>query len=176
MMPRRSDHGDRHASGCRRCQALHCDTGVPPLRTVGRRARDSRLWLRTGQPRAFGHDADTVPRADRDEPVAWTTPLHRDEADALVGILRTAAIIVILAVSGMRSSEVMELQVGGRRPPQELGHGLARYRLASRIVKGQPLGGLQDEWVVIEPVIRAVELAEQLHDDPLVLQPAQRLT
>jgi len=119
-----------------------------------------------GTAKAFGHDADTVLRADRDEPVAWTTPLHRDEADALVGILRTAAIIVILAVSGMRSSEVMELQVGGRRPPQELGHGLARYRLASRIVKGQPLGGLQDEWVVIEPVIRAVELAEQLHDDP----------
>jgi integrase len=119
-----------------------------------------------GTAKAFGHDADTVPRADRDEPVAWTTPLHRDEADALVGILRTAAITVILAVSGMRSSEVMELRVGARRPPTELGPGLVRYRLASRIVKGQPLGGLEDEWVVIEPVIRAVELAEQLHDDP----------
>jgi integrase len=119
-----------------------------------------------GTAKAFGHDADTVPRADRDEPVPWTLPLHRDEADALVGIVRTAAIIVILAVSGMRSSEVMELRVGARRPPTELGPGLVRHRLASRVVKGQPLGGLEDEWVVIEPVIRAVELAEQLHDDP----------
>ncbi|MGO4757995.1 integrase, partial [Streptomyces sp. 2MCAF27] len=41
-----------------------------------------------------------------------------------------------------------------------------RFRIGSKVVKGQPLGGTDDEWVVVEPVYRAVELAEQLHDSP----------
>ena len=65
----------------------------------------------------------------------------------------------------MRASELMELQVGCRQP-EEFSPGLAPYRIASKVVKGQPLGGTQDEWVVIQPVYQAVELAEQLHDDP----------
>ena len=118
-----------------------------------------------GIARPFGRSARTIPAASG-EPMPWTVPLHRDEAEGLVGVVRTAAIIVTLAVSGMRSSEVMELQAGARQPPQEAGPGLARYRIASKVIKGQPLGGTRDQWVVIEPVYRAVELAEQLHDDP----------
>jgi hypothetical protein len=119
----------------------------------------------TGTVRPFAQDARTIP-AVSGEPVPWTVPLHRDDAEGLVGIVRTAAIIVILAVSGMRSSEVMELQVGARQPPREAMPGTPRYQLASNVVKGQPLGGTRDEWVVIEPVYQAVGLAEQLHDDP----------
>ncbi|HXL92205.1 MAG TPA: hypothetical protein VN969_24960 [Streptosporangiaceae bacterium] len=118
-----------------------------------------------GIARPFGRSVRTVPGASG-EPAPWTTPLHRDEADGLVGVVRTAAIIVILAVSGMRSSEVMELQAGARQPPQESGASMARYRIASNVIKGQPLGGTRDEWVVIEPVYHAVGLAEQLRDNP----------
>jgi hypothetical protein len=118
-----------------------------------------------GVAKPFGRRTRTIPAAGGG-PVPWTVPLQRDEAEGLIGVIRTAAIIVIAAVSGMRSSEVMELQVGSRQPPQETGPGLARYRLASKVIKGQPLGGTRDQWVVIEPVYRAVELAEQLHDDP----------
>lgn len=57
----------------------------------------------------------------------------------------------------------MELQVGCCRPPGDFGPGQLRYRLASKVVKGQPLGGLADEWVVIEPVYRAAELLQHLH-------------
>jgi hypothetical protein len=60
----------------------------------------------------------------------------------------------------------MELRVGCRRPVEEPIRGLQRFRIASKIVKGQPLGGTDDEWVVIEPAYRAIELAEQLHDHP----------
>ncbi len=119
----------------------------------------------TGTARPFAQDARTI-SAVNGEPMPWTVPLHRDEAEGLVGIIRTAAIVVILAVSGMRSSEVMELQVGARQPPLEAAPGMHRHRLASNIVKGQPLGGTRDEWVVIEPVYQAAGLAEQLHDDP----------
>ena len=65
---------------------------------------------------------------------------------------------VFAAVSGMRASELMELQTGCRRPPEHYGPGLVRYRLASKVIKGQPLGGTGDEWVVIEPAYQAARL------------------
>jgi hypothetical protein len=119
-----------------------------------------------GTEKSFGRNAVQVARADDNGTVAWTLPLHRPEALALVGVVRTAAIVAIATISGMRSSELMELQIGCRRPPQEFAPGLVRHRLVSRVVKGQPLGGTEDEWVVVEPVHHAVCLAEQLHHEP----------
>jgi hypothetical protein len=114
----------------------------------------------------FARDAPAAPTADGTRTLPWTPPLHRSEAVALIGIVRTAAIIVLAASSGMRSSELMELRVGCRRPVEEPIPGLKRFRITSKIVKGQPLGGTDDEWVVIEPAYRAVELTERLHHDP----------
>lgn len=119
-----------------------------------------------GAEKVFGRNPAYVDRADGQGSVPWTLPLHRLQAIALVGVVRTAAITIIAAVTGMRSSELMELKVGCRRPPETYGPDLVRYRLASKVVKGQPPGGLDDEWVVIEPVYHAVELAERLHDNP----------
>jgi hypothetical protein len=50
----------------------------------------------------FERSTRTVP-AVKGETLPWTLPLQRDEATSLIGIVRTAAIIVILAVTGMRS-------------------------------------------------------------------------
>ena len=116
-----------------------------------------------GAQRPFGRNAADIDRADGDGPIAWTVPLDRMQAVALVGIVRTAAVIVIAAVSGMRSSELMELKVGCCPAPERFGPDLVRYRLASKLIKGQPLGGLADEWVVIEPAYRAAQLIERLH-------------
>ncbi|QRX90440.1 MULTISPECIES: hypothetical protein [Streptomyces] len=127
--------------------------GVQPLAQVG-------------VERPFGRDADLIPAADGTASLPWTLPLSRLQAVALVGIVRTAAIITAAAISGMRASELMELCIGCRRLSEESIPGLTRYRIASKIVKGQPLGGTDDEWVVIEPVYRAIELLEQLHDAP----------
>ncbi|MEV6675114.1 site-specific integrase [Streptomyces sp. NPDC051162] len=110
--------------------------------------------------------AAPVISADGASTLPWTLPLHRSEAVALVGIVRTATIIVIAAASGMRASELMELRLGCRRPPEELVPGLVRYRIASKVIKGQPLGGTADQWIVIEPVYRAIALAELLHEAP----------
>jgi len=114
----------------------------------------------------LGRNATHVRRADNDEMLPWTLPLHDAEARAVLGAVRTATIMTIALTSGMRSSELMELRVGCRRPPQEHASDLVRYRLASRVVKGQPLGGVEDEWIVIEPAYLAAGLAEQLHNDP----------
>ncbi|WP_245717889.1 site-specific integrase [Nocardia miyunensis] len=115
---------------------------------------------------SFARGAVPVPAADGSGDIPWALPLHRSQAVALIGIVRTAAIILLAATSGMRSSELMELRVGCRRPIEEPVAGLQRFRITSKIVKGQPLGGTEDEWVVIEPAYRAIELAEHLHDDP----------
>jgi integrase len=119
-----------------------------------------------GAENPFGRNASVVDRADEDGILTWTLPLNRLEAIAVVGIVRTAAIILLAAVSGMRSSELMELEVGSCRPPEHYSPGLVRYRLASKVIKGQQLGGLADEWVVIEPAYQAAQLLEQLHDNP----------
>jgi integrase len=155
---------------------LNVATGV-----IARQAGYTQFWKRwspklraplvnavaaVGVEKMFARDAAEAPTADGARTLPWTLPLHRSEAMALVGIVRTAAIIVLAASSGMRSSELMELRVGCRRPVEEPIPGLKRFRVASKIVKGQPLGGTDDEWIVIEPAYRAVELAERLHDDP----------
>ncbi|MFF7941479.1 site-specific integrase [Nocardia gamkensis] len=114
-----------------------------------------------GVEKIFARDAVHAPTAD-----GRSLPLHRLQAGTVVAAVRTAAIIVLAAASGMRSSELMELRVGCRRPITEPVPGLKRYRIASKIVKHRPLGGVEDEWVVIEPAFRAVELIEQLHEDP----------
>lgn len=119
-----------------------------------------------GIAKSWARGADPVTKASGDGLVPWTLPLSRVEAEALVGIVRTAAITLLAAVSGMRAGELMELRIGACRPPEHYGDGLVRYRLASKVVKGQPLGGTDDEWIVIEPAYRAVQLLEQLHNNP----------
>jgi len=119
-----------------------------------------------GAEKPFGRNAVAVDTADTSAQVAWTLPLDREQALAVIGIVRTAAITLLAAVSGMRSSELMELEIGCCRPPEHYGPGLARYRLTSRVIKGQQLGGVPDEWVVIEPAYRAAQLLERLHEHP----------
>jgi len=118
-----------------------------------------------GVEKMFGRNAAEASTADSTTLLPWTLPLHRSEAVALIGIARTAAIVVLAAASGMRASELMELRVGCRRVEEPI-PGLKRCRVASKIIKGQGLGGTDDEWVVIEPVHHAIELLEQLHDEP----------
>ncbi|WP_433207078.1 site-specific integrase [Nocardia sp. CA-107356] len=118
-----------------------------------------------GVEKMFARNASDAPTTDGSiRP--WSLPLHRSEAAGLVGIVRTAAIITLAACSGMRACELMELRVGCRLPVEEPIPGLKRFRLASKLIKGQPLGGVDDQWIVIEPAYRATELLERLHEEP----------
>ena len=133
--PARTDRGD--AGGRRGRKAVRSATPPPSTRADGQGSQVS-------------VDGTAAPRL---------------EAVALTGIIRTASITLLAAVSGMRSSELMELEVGCCRPHEE--HGLVRYRLARlKVIKDQPHGGTPDEWVVIEPAYQAAQLLERLHDNP----------
>ncbi|MFF7755546.1 site-specific integrase [Streptomyces sp. NPDC007971] len=153
------------ATGTLARQASLSQFATPWLTALRRPLEDTLAQVGVDKP--FGQDASHIPTADGQSELPWTLSLHRLEAVALVGIVRTAAIITTAAISGMRSSELMELRIGCRRPTEEPVPGLIRYRIASKVVKGQPLGGTDDEWVVVEPVHRAIGLLEQLHEDPV---------
>jgi integrase len=120
---------------------------------------------RVGLAPPWARRAEQVTRADGTGQVPWSLPLFWLELRHLTGFTQTACALLIAAVSGMRASELMELRVGCRRPPEQALPGLNRYRLASTITKGQPLGGAPEEWIVIEEAYRAAELAEELLAD-----------
>jgi hypothetical protein len=117
---------------------------------------------------AWARDAPTVTRADYDTETPWTMPLHGSQVSALVNLGMTAALLVVATLSGMRNGELMELRLGCRRTEQTM-TGLIRYKLTSSLIKGQPLGGTPEQWVIIEPAYQAIGLAEQLAD---VTEPA----
>jgi len=112
----------------------------------------------------WGRDAAGSVVADGSATVPWTVPLSALEVRALRCYLHTACLIITAMITGMRSCELKELRVGCRRSTVT-GPGRVRYRLTGKLIKGQGLGGLDDEWVVVEEVDRTVALAEQLCHD-----------
>ncbi|MFI9723874.1 hypothetical protein ACIHFE_30170 [Streptomyces sp. NPDC052396] len=51
--------------------------------------------------------------------------------------MKATVSVATSALTGMRSSELMELTVGCRRMDDAVGTGLARHRLVSKVVKGR---------------------------------------
>jgi hypothetical protein len=110
----------------------------------------------------WGRDAARIPIVEGSGNVPWTPSLHAFEVVHLTEIARTACMLVIATVTGMRAGELMELTTAAPLPPSETAPGLARYKLAGRVIKDQPHGGTPDEWVVIAEVHRAARLAASL--------------
>jgi integrase len=114
-----------------------------------------------GVAKPWGRQAPHVPRADDAGTTPWTLPLDERDIRDLVGYAHTACLVLTAALTGMRESELMELRNGCRSASRH-GDGLTRYRIKSKLIKGQPLGGTSEEWVVIEAVHDAVGMAERL--------------
>jgi hypothetical protein len=88
-------------------------------------------------------------------------PLDERDIRDLVGYAHTACLVITAALTGMRGSELMELR-HGCRSTSEHGDGMTRYRLKSKLIKGQPPGGISEEWVVVKAVYDTIGMAEQL--------------
>jgi integrase len=114
-----------------------------------------------GTAKPWGRQAAHVPLADGSGTAPWTLPLDERDIRDLVGYAHTACLLLAAALTGMRESELMELRHGCRSTSHH-GDGMTRYRLKSKLIKGQPLGGTSEEWVVIEAVHDAIGMAEQL--------------
>ncbi|TDC75530.1 site-specific integrase [Actinomadura sp. 7K507] len=135
----------------------HMTAWLPRLRPA---LEDAVRQVGTAPP--WAHDAPVVDRADGNGTLPWTMPLTGKHARDLHDYLRTAAILVTAALSGMRKSELCELTTGCCPPPRELIPGLVRYRITGKVIKRAPLGGTPDEWVVTKEVYDAIAAATKL--------------
>lgn len=104
-------------------------------------------------------DATPVPRLDTGELVPWALPGDRNHLGVMESTVTSAALYITSALSGMRSSELLELTAGARQREDRAG-AACRYRVVSRRIKGEPFGGVADTWVVVEDVYRALGVAE----------------
>ena len=122
----------------------------------------------------YARDAEEVPKADNSGSIAWTEPMSGDQLECWWRYVFGACAVVIAAVSGMRKCELAEIMPGALNATEIPGGG-RRYRLSSKRIKGQPLGGVADEWIVIEEVHRAIALASRLAlpGDSTLLRSAQ---
>ncbi|MDI5906491.1 MULTISPECIES: hypothetical protein [Streptomyces] len=110
----------------------------------------------------WGRNAPLVPRADGRGDVPWTLPIHRRGLDVVLDRIRTACLIVIALVSGMRRCELIELPRDCQLP-HEGTSGRIRYRLKSKLIKGQGYDRtVWDEWVVAEEAFHAAGIAHYI--------------
>ncbi|ANP48574.1 hypothetical protein J2Z21_009817 [Streptomyces griseochromogenes] len=113
----------------------------------------------------WGRDARAVSRADGGGEVPWTEGVEGIlDLKFLVDRVRTACIVVVALLTGMRASELMEMPVDACAPPKDLGSGRMRYRLKTKLIKGQGPGGVWEEWVTVRQAYSAVQLAVGLRD------------
>ncbi|WP_438293140.1 site-specific integrase [Streptomyces sp. HUAS TT7] len=137
---------------------------MPNYRTPRLRPVLEAAVAKVGLEHRWGWNAALVPRADGQGEVPWTLPQPMEPAYRVVQAMRAACLLAIAALTGMRSSEIMEMPDQPQLPPAQLGEGRVRYRLQSKLVKGQPLGGLREEWITVEEAYRAAGIAQELVD------------
>ena len=75
--------------------------------------------------------------------------------------LRSACMIVIVAFSGIRTSELLAIEAGCC-VSDTLPNGQVRYYINTILRKHRGLVGSKDTWVVIEEVVKAIEILEFL--------------
>ncbi|PJN37321.1 integrase [Streptomyces sp. CB02959] len=111
----------------------------------------------------FGRDAALIARDDDEQTlVPWTLPLTVDQLRGLAFVVLAACRILVAAISGMRASELDELTVDSPQSPITVPGGTQRFKVSGKLIKGHKLGGIREEWVVLEPAYRAVQLAARL--------------
>jgi hypothetical protein len=75
-------------------------------------------------------------------------------------MLRTACLLVVLAFSGIRISELLDLEAGCY-VSDKCSDGRERYYINTRIHKHREKGS-RDTWVVIDEVVKAIQVLERL--------------
>jgi integrase len=78
--------------------------------------------------------------------------------------LAVASYIVIGYLSGMRDAELQSLRVGCVRRVRSADGLIERWKIHGRVYKNvRDSRGVEAEWVVIEPVVKAIQVLERLH-------------
>lgn len=103
----------------------------------------------------------------------WTMSIDCYEVEKLSAMLATACFTITAYLSGMRAEECRALKKGCCTPVVNQESGTTHYRIVGRTFKGALdqdgntiIGGLEREhpWLVVEPVARAIRIAERLSE------------
>lgn len=106
---------------------------------------------------------DTAVSVDPSTGRPWRGPITPTDLVLERRMLQAACYVVCAYLSGMRDSEVQELRRGCHEVGRS-GDGLIeRHKLRGRTFKGHGAQGREATWVVIDPVGRAVEVLEAMH-------------
>ena len=110
----------------------------------------------------WARNAVSVEKATGDGSAVWTLPLSENDLTRLSHYICGACMVLTAAISGMRPSELAELNAESPRPALRLPGGGTRYLLSSKIIKRRRFGGDPDEWVVLPIVHQAAKTAAEL--------------
>lgn len=86
-------------------------------------------------------------------------------------MLLAACYIIVGYLSGMRDSEIVHLRRGCHVTESTADGLVTRHKLRGTAFKGHGRQGAPKTWVVIEPVVRAVAVLEQLSEDEFLFGP-----
>jgi hypothetical protein len=96
--------------------------------------------------------SEVIPFGGDGPPAPWPDPIGPWELRHLTARVAAACFCSIAALSGMRYSEIVEIKPGSIEPLDD-GLGVIRWRLRSKLIKGQRHGGRPESWHVIGPVV-----------------------
>ena len=126
---------------------------VPTVRLLERAAREHGTEV---------GGLDTPISIDPDTGLPWrarfdATSLPREER-----MLQAACYIICAYLTGMRDSEVQDMQTGCVSIERSADGLIDRYRVSSTVYKRRRASGAPADWITIEPVARAVAIMEAL--------------
>ncbi|OAI31622.1 hypothetical protein A1351_21115 [Methylosinus sp. R-45379] len=143
-------------------QLIALQSGISPTNLTGNKAAYTMVLDAVKELGIEQGGMDTPIVIDPDSGQPW-----RPRFDAFVLAheerqLQTAAYILCAYLSGMRDSEVQAMRPGCLQRKRSADGMIERLTIRSIVYKGRQDRGETEEWVTIEPVGRAVEIAERL--------------
>jgi integrase len=155
----------RSPSFTRIAAAIGLAGGGTPLKKPERRQLiemvASRNGLRKAEPVKRELDPDSLAMLLANVASGGVLELNQLERTALTRLVRTACLVCVASLTGMRASELATITAESVER-EELQDGLVRYRIRGRILKGKPIGGQSEKWLTVREAATAIELASRL--------------
>jgi len=154
------DRGERNAFNYK----LMClQVGSPQTGYLSRSVATVRLLERMVQ--EMGTEVggmDTLISIDPDTGLPWRDRFDPDSLQHEERMLQAACYIICAYLTGMRDSEVQDMETGCVSVERSADNLIDRYCVRSTVYKHRQASGVSADWVTIEPVARAVSVMELL--------------
>ena len=105
---------------------------------------------------------DTPVSRDPDTGLPWRERFDTDSLLHEEQMLQAACYIVCAYLTGMRDSELQDMEPGCVSVERSADNLIERYRVRSTVYKHREAAGVSADWITIAPVARAVEAMEAL--------------